>query len=261
MSLRTALITGASRGIGRAIANRLAQDGFNIAVADLPRQENEGLKVCQEIKGLGLNSTWIPLDVTDKAQMDNAMDVTYDELKSLDVVVNNAGLCIVTGIEELTADQLKDMWEVNVNGTLYGIQAAARKWTQLSQRGGKIINASSVAGHVGVPTLAGYCSAKFAVKGLTQAAARELANKGITVNSYCPGPVETKMFDYIVKKSLELGVYKTEQEVWNAHLGGCALQRPATSDDISNLVSFLASKDSSYITGQSIIVDGGNIFR
>lgn len=259
--MKTALVTGASRGIGKAIVQRLAKDGFNIAIADLPSQEKEGQTVSREIQQLGVKSIYTSIDVSNKAQVENAIDQTHQELKSLDVVINNAGLCHLESLEELDPEQFKRMWEVNVLGCLNGIQAATKKWKQLGQGRGKIINGCSIAGQSGFPILGGYSATKFAIKSLTQTAARELGPRGISVNAYCPGAVETEMFQHIAQKCFQLGVAESEQEVYDSHIKGAALRRNGTPEDIANVVSFLASEDSNHMTGQSILIDGGTIFR
>lgn len=259
--MKTALVTGASRGIGRAIVQRLAKDGFNIAIADLPSQEKEGQTVRRELEQLGVKSIYTSIDVSNKAQVENAINKAHQELQSLDVVVNNAGLCLLESIQELDGEQFNRMWQVNVLGCLYGIQAASKKWQQLGQGRGKIINACSIAGQSGFPIMGGYSATKFAVKSLTQTAARELGPRGITVNSYCPGAVETEMFEHIAQKCFQLGVADSEQEVYDSHIKGAALRRNGSPQDIAKVVSFLASEDSDHMTGQSILIDGGTIFR
>lgn len=253
----TALITGASRGIGRAISRRLAKKGFAVAIADLPSQERDGKKLVYEIESHGAKATFIPTDVTVKGQLEEAVDVAHKTFNSFNVMINNAGVLSLNPIDELTSEELHRMWNVNVNGTLFGMQAAAAKFRQLGVQGGKIINACSLAGQIGPPIMGGYSSTKFAIKALTQSAAHEYGKDGITVNSFCPGPVETGMLDEIVKKTIQYGLAKDEKEVRFQQYGRSALRRSATPEDIAKFVSFLATEESDFVTGQSIMVDGG----
>lgn len=260
MMKKVALITGGAQGIGRALCLRLAKDGFNIAISDLERQEEKVLDIINEMKSFDCKSVFIPTDVVKKQQVENAVDQAHQELGSFDVMINNAGICKVNSLLKLSEDELDKHWDVNVKGTLFGIQAAARKFKEIGKAKGKIVNGASVGAQLGLPTMGAYCSTKFAVKGLTQTAAQELAPLGINVNSYCPGPVNTSLFEEIINKTVELGI-ATKEECIQMHLSNVAQKRAANPEDIVGLVSFLASEDSDFITGQSIVVDGGLIYR
>lgn len=255
---KVALVTGGARGIGKAISLRLARDGFNVAVSDLKHSEGLGSEVVSEIAKLGRKAAFIPVDVSDAQSFRSAIAETNKSLDGFDVIVNNAGICITNPFEKIEHQDLSTIFKVNVLGVLNGMQEAVKMFQQLNH-GGKIINASSVGGHLGVPTMGAYCASKFAVKGLSQAAAQELAHLDITVNCYCPGPVQTEMFDGIVNRTVELGI-ASEEETKQAHIGNSAMKRAAQPDEIAGLVSFLAGQDSNFITGQAIVVDGGIIF-
>lgn len=255
---KVALITGSAGGIGKAIALRLAKDGFDVAVSDLPHLERSGAEVVTQINKLGRRSIFVPADVSVSDSVDNAIEETNAKLCGFDVVVNNAGLCATDPIESLTPADLTRTLNVNLFGVLYGIQGAVKMFKKLGH-GGKIINAASVGGHYGIPTMGSYCASKFAVKGLSQVAAQELAPLNITVNCYCPGPVATQMFAGIVEKTVDLGLGSPE-EVTASHLKNTAMKRPGTPEEVAGLVSFLAGQDSNFVTGQAILVDGGTIF-
>lgn len=256
---RTALITGGARGIGEAISKRLAKDGLNVVICDLQNQNKAAMKTIQEINQFGGNAVFYPLDVRVKSQIEKTIDNAYEKFGTFDVMVNNAGICLVNSFADITEDELEKQWAVNVKGVLFGMQAAARKFKDVQNRTGRIINAASISGQLGMPNQGAYCSTKFAVKALTQTAAQELAADGITVNSYCPGTVETEMQRGILEKEVELGISKEESR--KIHYDSSAIKGTIMPDDVAGLVSFLASSNSNFITGQSIIVDGGLVYR
>lgn len=254
---KVALVTGGGKGIGRAIALRLARDGADVAIADL--DEENASAVARDVRALGRNSTVIVTDVSDRDQVFAAVDQAADELGGFDVMVNNAGIAQVQTIEDVRPQDLEQIHRINVGGVLWGIQAAAAKLRQLGH-GGKIISAASIAGHEGFAMLGVYSSTKFAVRGLTQAAARELAPFGITVNAYCPGIVGTGMWDQIDEL---LSKYNgaPRGENFKKYAEGIALGRPSTPEDVASFVSFLAGPDADYMTGQSPLIDGGLVYR
>jgi meso-butanediol dehydrogenase/(S,S)-butanediol dehydrogenase/diacetyl reductase len=187
---KVALVTGAGQGIGAAIATRLANDGFAVAVADMNTETAN--KVAEKINSNGGRALPIVVNVAERDNVFEAVRTTIQELGGLDVLVNNAGLGPTTPIDTITPEQFDKVYHVNVGGVLWGIQAATEAFKKLGH-GGKIINATSQAGVVGNPNLALYSGTKFAVRGITQVAARDLADFGITVNAYAPGIVRTPM--------------------------------------------------------------------
>lgn len=187
---KVALVTGAGQGIGAAIATRLANDGFAVAVADMNTETAN--KVAEKINSNGGRALPIVVNVAERDNVFEAIRTTIQELGGLDVLVNNAGLGPTTPIDTITPEQFDKVYHVNVGGVLWGIQAATEAFKKLGH-GGKIINATSQAGVVGNPNLALYSGTKFAVRGITQVAARDLADFGITVNAYAPGIVRTPM--------------------------------------------------------------------
>lgn len=180
---KVALVTGAGQGIGAAIATRLANDGFAVAVADMNTETAN--KVAEKINSNGGRALPIVVNVAERDNVFEAVRTTIQELGGLDVLVNNAGLGPTTPIDTITPEQFDKVYHVNVGGVLWGIQAATEAFKKLGH-GGKIINATSQAGVVGNPNLALYSGTKFAVRGITQVAARDLADFGITVNAYAP---------------------------------------------------------------------------
>lgn len=251
--MSTAIVTGAGRGIGRGIALRLAKDGHAVAVNDIDKANAEA--VAAEITDGGGHALAVPADVTDRAAVFAMVDRVATELGSVDVMVANAGIAQVKTILELTPDDLRKIFEVNVFGVVYSLQAAAERMIAQGN-GGKIINAASIAAHSGFDYLGHYSATKFAVRALTQAAAKELAKHQITVNAYCPGIVGTEMWDLIDEKlGAYLGTAKGEALANYSQL--IALGRVQTPEDVAGFVSYLAGPDSDYMTGQSVMIDGG----
>ncbi|HEY0287916.1 MAG TPA: acetoin reductase [Pseudomonas sp.] len=254
---KVALVTGAGQGIGRAIALRLAKDGADIALGDINSQKIE--EVAAEIVALGRRATTYVVDVSKLDQVVAAVDHTYAQLGGFDIMVNNAGIAQISPLLEVTPEQVERVLSINIQGVIWGIQAAGKKLKSLNQRG-KIINACSIAGHEGFALLGVYSATKFAVRALTQAAAKELASSGITVNSYCPGVVGTDMWVEIDKRMAEI----TGAEVgatYKKYVEGIALGRAETPEDVAGFVSYLAGPDADYMTGQSPMIDGGMVYR
>lgn len=254
---KVVLVTGAGQGIGRAIALRLAKDGADIALVDV--KDNKTASVANEVRTIGRKATTFKADVTRRDEVYAAVDHAEKELGGFDVMVNNAGIAQVQALADVTPEEVERILKVNVEGVLWGIQAAARKFRDRKQKG-KIINASSIAGHDGFALLGVYSATKFAVRGLTQAAAKEFASDGITVNAYCPGIVGTDMWVEIDKRFAEI----TGAQVgatYKKYVEGIALGRAQTPEDVAAFVSFLAGPDADYMTGQAPLIDGGLVYR
>lgn len=249
-----ALVTGAGRGIGRGIALRLAQDGADVVVNDV-NLENVN-KVAEEIKLLGRKSLAIVADVSKGNEVYGMVDQVVAEFGKIDIMVANAGIAQVKLVVELTEEDWDRVFAVNARGVFLCDQAAAKQ--MIKQKSGKIINCASIAGHSGFSMLAHYSATKFAVVGFTQALAKELGPYGITVNAYCPGIVGTDMWDLIDEKMGQyLGLPKGETIKKYSEL--ITLGRVETPEDVACLVSYLASSDADYMTGQSINICGGII--
>ncbi|MDF2824537.1 MAG: diacetyl reductase [Mycobacterium sp.] len=254
---KVALVTGAGRGIGRGIALRLARDGADIALVDVTP---DGIAaVADEITEIGQKSTTFVADVADRAQVFAAVEHAAETLGGFDIMVNNAGVALVGPISDVTPEDVQRIWSINVDGVLWGIQAAGAQYKKAGTKG-KIINASSIAGHDGFAMLGVYSATKFAVRALTQAAAKEYAADGITVNAYCPGVVGTDMWVEIDRRFAEL-TGAAEGETYDKYVGGIALGRAETPDDVAGFVSYLAGPDADYMTGQSGLIDGGLVYR
>lgn len=255
MGDKIALVTGAGQGIGRAIALRLAQDGFHVAINDINAET--GKLVSEEIKGLGRESLFVEADVSKRDEVFDMVSNVVQKLGRLDVMVSNAGIAQVKSLIEVTEEDLDRMFGINLYGTIYCLQAAAEQ--MIKQKSGKIINAASVAGRKGSPYLGHYSASKFAVVGITQSAAQELGQHGITVNAYCPGIVDTKMWE-VIDPGLGKYLNLEKGKAMERSAGRAVLGRKEVPEDIVGTVSFLASKDSDFMTGQSLVIDGGMLF-
>ena len=260
---KVAVVTGAGQGIGRAIALRLARDGF--AIGSLDFNLDTAQQTADLIAADGGAAVAVHADVSERDQVLAAVDQVVAAFGRLDVLVNNAGVAPTTPLEDITPELYRNVFDVNVGSTYWGIQAAIRHFKARTpahpgQIVGKIVNASSQAGQVGNPDLAVYGATKFAIRGITQTAARDLAPLGITVNAYCPGIVRTPMMEGIAKKvadangqSLEWGLQQWAKSV--------TLGRISEPEDVAACVSYLAGPDSDYMTGQALIIDGGMVFN
>lgn len=254
---KVALVTGAGQGIGRGIALRLAKEGAHIGIVDL--NEDKMRKVAEEISATGRKATIFRADVSKRDEIYRAIDHVEKELEGFDIMVNNAGIAQVQPLLEVTPEEVDKIFKINIEGVLWGIQAAAKKFMAKKTKG-KIISASSIAGHNGYPLLGIYSATKFAVRALTQAAAQEFASSGITVNAYCPGVVGTDMWTEIDKRMSDITGAKIG-ESYKKFVGGIALGRAETPEDVASLVSYLAGPDSDYMTGQAPLIDGGLVYR
>ncbi|OFI49972.1 acetoin reductase [Floricoccus tropicus] len=253
---KVALVTGAAQGIGFAIAERLLKDGFKVALVDY--NEEVAKEAAEKLADKG-ETISIKADVSKRDEVFAAVNETVEKLGGFDVIINNAGVGPTTPIDTITPEQFEQVYGINVGGVLWGTQAAVEAFKKLGH-GGKIINATSQAGVVGNPNLSLYSGTKFAVRGITQVTARDLADDGITVNAFAPGIVRTPMMMNIAH---EVGKNAGKDDEWGLEqfAKDITLKRLSEAEDVANVVSFLAGSDSDYITGQTIIVDGGMQFH
>lgn len=237
---KVALITGGARGQGAAEARRFVDEGARVVVADV--LTDEGAALADEI---GPAATFVPLDVTDEAQWQAAVAATEEAFGGLSVLVNNAGILLFRQLVNTSLDEFRRVLDVNLVGTFLGIKTAAPAIERAG--GGSIVNISSVGGLQGLPAVSAYVSSKFGVRGLTKSAAIELGPSGIRVNSVHPGSVDTPM----------IRDDSTSVEDFAPYYERLPIKRLGTVDDVTNVVLFLASDESTYVTGAELVVDGG----
>jgi 3alpha(or 20beta)-hydroxysteroid dehydrogenase len=235
---KVAIITGGARGQGAAEARLFVREGAKVLVADVLDDDGEALAT-----ELGDAGRYHHLDVTDAAGWAAAVEAAEDAFGGLDVLVNNAGIHHITRIEDETLDVFERTIRVNLYGVFLGIQAVLP--VMRAGGGGSIVNISSLAGMKGIPGHGAYGASKWAVRGLTKTAAAELGHDGIRVNSVHPGAIKTAMLP--------------DAPEGDARFAGLPLGRPGEADEVANLVLFLASDESSYITGTEHVIDGGSI--
>lgn len=238
---RTAIVTGASRGIGRAVARRLAADGFSVVI-NYAGNAAEAESVVGEITKEGGTALAIRADVSKANDVAQMFEETEHKLGGVDVLVNNAGIMDLKPIAEAGDDLFDRTMAVNVKGTFNTMREAAKKL----RSGGRIINFSSSVAGLSLPTYGPYIASKEAVEGLTRTAAKEFRGKNITVNAVAPGPVATDLF---LKG-------KTEDQI-KSFAKMPPLERLGTPEDVANVVSFLASDNGGWINGQIIRANGG----
>lgn len=251
---RVAVVTGAGAGIGRQIALQMHEDNFAVVVNDVTKAAAEAVR--NEIVALGGRAVAVVADVSDAKAVDGLIEEAL-KLGKLYVMVANAGINIVKPFIDITEQDLERLFAVNVNGVIYCNQAAARVMIEQGE-GGRIINAASAGGKRGYELLGGYSATKFATIGITQTAALELAQHGITVNAYCPGAVDTDMWD-MIDDTIGARTGAAKGETLKARVSRIPMGRAGQPQDVADLVSFLASDKAGYMTGQSIVVDGGVI--
>ena len=243
---KVAIITGARRGMGRTHALVLAKAGAKVVVADISLEDCQ--KVVEEIEKNGGEAIAVKCDVSKKEEVEEMVKETVEKFGKVDILVNNAGICQFKPFLELNEEEWDRTLDINLKGYFLCAQAVAKEMTK--QKSGVIVNIASVAmgqQGIGMPNIVHYCASKGGIVGMTEALAVELASYNIRVNAISPGMIETPMIDPI----------KADPKVKKAMLTRVPLRRVGNPEEVSNLVLFLVSDASSYITGSTVVIDGG----
>ena len=257
MQGKVAIVTGAGRGIGQAIAERFAAEGAAVLVADIDREVAEA--VVSHIVSQGGNAIAQVADVRNRVDIVSMFDKAEAVLGPIDILVNNAGIGGSASIEEQDVDAWDNMFAVNVRGVFLGLQEATRR---MRVRGsGAIINIASAAGKIGRSYMTSYCATKHAVIGITRAAAHELAKDGVRVNAICPGIVDTRLWKEDLNPHLTELEGHEEQTAWDLRVAAIPIGRHQVPEDVANAAFLLVSQEASYITGVSLSVDGGMVMH
>lgn len=242
MKGKIALVTGGSRGIGRAIALKLAEAGCDVAILYAGR-EDAARETVEALEGMGVRAMSVRCDVSDEAQTDAAVRAVTEQLGAVDILVNNAGIVRDGLTMRMRTEDFRAVLDVNLTGAFHMIRACLPGFVR--RRSGRIVNITSVSGMMGNPGQANYASSKAGLIGLTKTVAREVASRGITVNAVAPGFIETDMTASMSGAALEKG------------LAAVPMGRIGSAEDVACAVRFLAGDEAGYITGCVLKVDGG----
>jgi NAD(P)-dependent dehydrogenase (short-subunit alcohol dehydrogenase family) len=247
---KVALVTGGASGIGAGVARVFASEGAHVVIGDLDVEAAK--RLAANLNNDGHHATGVRLDVTSRTEIDRAVGEIESVIGPFDVLVNNAGISTVRDFLEIDDNDWDSMMNVNVKGALLTTQRLLPG--MISRTSGRIINISSMAGKQGLPRLAHYCATKFAVIGMTQSLAFEVAPYNVTVNAVCPGVVRTPLWDDVEKGILN---DLDGENGWQAFVSGIPLGRPQSPEDMGLACLFLASDAGANITGESLNVSGG----
>jgi len=249
---KVALITGGTSGIGEASALLFAQEGANLV---LSANEAKVQEVAAELEKSGANAIAVICDVTSKSEVENLFATAVKRFGAVDVSIQNAGVITIAKVEDLTEAEWDKVMDVNTKGVFLCCQEAARH--MVARKSGRIINTASGQARQGFIYTPHYAASKFGVVGITQSLAKELAPSGVTVNAFCPGIIDTDMWAYNDQAwGKLLGNYQPG-ELMQEWVNNIPMKRVGRPEDVAGLVTFLASDDAAYITGQTINVDGG----
>ncbi|MBC8383752.1 MAG: 3-oxoacyl-[acyl-carrier-protein] reductase [Candidatus Cloacimonetes bacterium] len=240
---KVALITGSARGIGKSIARLFAEQGAQVVIADILQEEIDA--TVHEFTSEGLKAVGSQCNITSEEEVERFMKDIYQQFGSIDILVNNAGITADNLIIRMKKNDWDKVLNVNLTGTFICTQKAAK--LMMKQRHGKIVNVSSIIGFIGNAGQANYAATKGGIIAFTKSVAKELASRNINVNAVAPGFIRTPMTDAL------------PEEIQQKYLENIPMKRFGTPEDVGKLVLFLSSEDADYITGQTIIIDGGMI--
>ena len=240
---KVAVITGSARGIGKSIARLFAEQGAQVVIADILQDDID--KTVDEFTSEGLKAAGFQCNITSEEEVENFMKDIHNKFSSIDILINNAGITADTLLIRMKKIDWDKVINVNLTGTFICTQKAAKY--MMKQRHGKIVNVSSVIGFIGNFGQANYAASKGGIIAFTKSVSKELASRNINVNAVAPGFIRTAMTDAL------------PEEIQQKYLENISLKRFGTPEDVGKLVLFLSSEDADYITGQTIIIDGGMI--
>ena len=248
------IVTGAGRGIGAEMAKALAAEGGSVLIADI--DETIARETAEAIAEAGGKASPCRVDVRDRDSVATMVAAAVDAFGGLDTIFNNAGIAQVRKFLDISEEDWRAVMDVNGLGVLICMQEAAKQMLKQGG-GGSIVNTASIAGKQGYEPLAHYSASKFGVVALTQAGARAFGEHGIRVNAICPGVVATDMWKLIDKGFRDSGLSEAENEAFDSFAQTALLGRASQPDDMAGVATFLASSDSAFVTGQTLLVDGG----
>jgi NAD(P)-dependent dehydrogenase (short-subunit alcohol dehydrogenase family) len=254
---KVCIVTGASSGIGKGIAELFAQEGATVVLTDI--QEEKGKQAAEEIKSKGYKASFFNQDVSNENTWANLMEYTLNNHKKLDVLVNNAGIGFVKSISEMTLADLRKVLSINLESVFLGCKHGAETMKRSQVRGGSIINISSNMIYAPMKKQSAYCMSKTGVAIFTRVAAMEFAKDGIRVNTVYPGFTETAILDVAFREAEKLG--KTRDEMFEMFGQANLLGYVGKPLDIAYSVLFLASDEARYVTGADFVIDGGEVWQ
>jgi len=241
---KVAIVTGSRRGIGKGIAEKLAEAKANVVISDIDQKDCEA--TAKEIKEkFGVKTLAIKCDVSNKKEVDDLIQKTVKKFGKIDILVNNAGIFFQKPFLKYTEEDWNKIIDINLKSVYLCSQAAAKEMVKKNY--GKIVNISSIAGIIGYPEAAAYCASKAGIINLTREIALELASNKINVNCVAPGLIETPMTKFVMEN----------KELFEQTLAAIPWKRQGQPSDIANAVHYLASDEADYVTGQTLVVDGG----
>lgn len=251
---KIAVVSGGGRGIGGATALTLAEAGATVIIGDIILENAE--QIAMQIRKKGGKALAVKCSVSDETEVDDMVDAAVDQFGGLDIMVNCAGINRSAPFVLTSAQDLQDLFDVNVKGVYFGCKAALRH--MLPQKDGKIVNVASMASKLGFEFSSIYATTKFGVLGMTQSIARDVAECNINVNAVCPGIIRTAMWEKMLDEGaavLKLG----REDIWNKYVEDIPLKRPQEEEDIAACIAFLCSDLAKNITGQGININGGQL--